>query len=48
MYCREFYMEDLNSTNGTFLNGEPLEYHQKVQLQQRDRIAFGTVEYLFL
>lgn len=44
----EFYMEDLNSTNGTFLNGEPLEYHQKVQLQQRDRIAFGTVEYLFL
>lgn len=44
----EFYIEDLNSTNGTFLNGEPLEYHQKVQLKQRDRIAFGTAEYLFL
>jgi hypothetical protein len=41
------YLEDMNSTNGTFLNGERLEYHQKARLEQGDRIAFGTVEYQF-
>ena len=44
----EYYLEDMNSTNGTFLNGQILEYREKVKLKERDRIAFGTVEYLFL
>lgn len=44
----EYYVEDMNSTNGTFLNEEPLEYRQRVQLKERDRISFGSVEYLFL
>lgn len=43
----EYYIEDLNSTNGTYLNGELLEYQQKVKLQVRDRITFGMEEYVF-
>lgn len=42
-----FYLEDLNSTNGTFLNGEPVQYRQKRKLSQNDRIRFGAEEYLF-
>lgn len=42
-----YYLEDLNSTNGTFLNGEPLEYRQKKKLSKDDRIRFGAEEYLF-
>ena len=44
----EYYIEDMNSTNGTYLNGERLEYRQKVKLEVRDRIAFGVEEYIFL
>lgn len=44
----DYYIEDLNSTNGTYLNGEPLEYHQKVKLQLRDRVTFGMEEFIFM
>ena len=44
----DYYIEDMNSTNGTYLNGERLEYRQKAKLEARDRIAFGLVEYVFL
>lgn len=43
-----YYIEDLNSTNGTYLNGERLEYRQKVMLETGDRVTFGAEEYLFL
>lgn len=43
----EYYLEDMNSTNGTYLNGQPLEYHQRVRLREGDNITFGTVEYRF-
>ncbi len=42
-----YYLEDLNSTNGTYLNGEPMAYHQKRKLSKNDRILFGPEEYLF-
>lgn len=42
-----YYMEDLNSTNGTYLNDERLEYRQKVRLKAGDRVAFGMAEYIF-
>ncbi len=42
-----YYLEDLNSTNGTYLNGEPIAYHQKRKLSKNDRILFGAEEYLF-
>ena len=44
----EYYIEDLNSTNGTYVNGEPLEYRQKVKLSSRDRVLFGAEEYIFM
>ena len=49
VYCREgeFYIEDLNSTNGTYLNDTALEYHQPRQLSRGDRVRFGAEEYLF-
>lgn len=44
----DYYLEDLNSTNGTYLNGERLEYRQKARLAFGDRILFGNVEYRFV
>ena len=41
-------LEDLNSTNGTFLNGEPLVYRKKVKLEKNDRIAFAGERYRFV
>lgn len=42
-----YYIEDLNSTNGTYLNGDLLEYHRVRKLNQNDRVRFGNEEYLF-
>ncbi|MCI8484165.1 MAG: FHA domain-containing protein [Lachnospiraceae bacterium] len=42
-----FYIEDLNSTNGTYLNEVPLEYCQKKELCKNDHIRFGGEEYVF-
>lgn len=42
-----YYIEDLNSTNGTYLNGKELFYRQPVKLETMDRIVFGTEEYVF-
>lgn len=43
----EYYIEDLNSTNGTYLNGEKLEYHKSKKLNKNDRIQFGAEAYVF-
>lgn len=43
----EYYLEDLNSTNGTYVNGTALAYHEMVKLQPDDRILFATEEYSF-
>lgn len=42
-----YYIEDLNSTNGTFLNGKELFYREPAKLEHLDRISFATEEYLF-
>ncbi len=41
-----FYLEDLNSTNGTCVNGKELVYHEKVKLKPEDRILFADEEYI--
>lgn len=43
----QFYIEDLNSTNGTYLNDVALDYHQPRQLGRGDKVRFGAEEYLF-
>lgn len=42
-----FYIEDLNSTNGTFLNGEPVT-DEALELFDGDKIKIGQVSFLFL
>lgn len=44
---REAYLEDLNSTNGTFKNGLRLQPYEKRRLEEGDEIKCGTVELLF-
>jgi len=40
-----FYLEDLNSTNGTYINGKQLSYKERTQLQVMDQIRFADVLY---
>ena len=42
-----YYIEDLNSTNGTYVNDLLLSYKSRRQLQRGDHIRFGDVEYHF-
>lgn len=43
----DYYIEDLNSTNGTFLNGQELDYRKPVILEKNDKIYFADQEYIF-
>ncbi len=42
-----FFLTDLNSTNGTFHNGRRLEANETVEIHSEDMIRFATVEYVF-
>lgn len=43
----EAYLEDLNSTNGTFKNGLRLQPYEKRRLEEEDEIRFGKVVLVF-
>lgn len=43
-----YYIEDLNSTNGTYLNGEQLNYKEKVPLSKNDKVRFADEAYRFV
>lgn len=43
----KFYIEDLESTNGTYLNGNPLG-DKAVELLDGDKISFGRTNFLFV
>ena len=43
----EFYIEDLNSRNGTYVNGELLTYKQKCKIKPGDHLCFAREEYVF-
>ena len=40
-----YYLEDLNSKNGTYLNGQMISYHEAMPLKSRDTISFADVVY---
>ena len=42
-----FYLEDLNSTNGTFKNGLRLQPYEKKKLQSGDEVKLGRVLLIF-
>ena len=44
----KFFIEDLNSSNGTYLNGRLLSYKEKRQLNMLDSILFADVAYVFM
>lgn len=43
----DVYLEDLNSTNGTFQNGMRLQPYEKRKLEEGDEIKFGKVVFIF-
>ena len=42
---KEFYLEDMGSTNGTFVNGEAVEAGKPRELHYMDKIVFADVNY---
>ena len=40
-----YYLSDLNSTNGTYLNGGRLEVNEKARIHPGDQVGFADVEY---
>lgn len=47
-FDKNYYIEDMNSTNGTFVNEELLNYKEKRVLSSGDVIRFADVKYRFL
>lgn len=43
----KYFIEDLNSTNGTIVNGKWLEPREPYMLREGDKIRFAGVEYVF-
>lgn len=41
------YIEDLNSTNGTYKNGIMLAPHQKIEVFSEDEIWFGRLQFIY-
>ncbi len=42
------YLEDYNSTNGTYLNGRLIPMNTPVELHRGDHIIFATEEYVLI
>ena len=42
-----YYIEDLNSRNGTYINGKLLPYKQKCRMNPGDHLRFAREEYVF-
>lgn len=42
-----YFIEDLNSTNGTFKNGLRLQPYEKRKLENGDELRFGKTEYVY-
>lgn len=45
---QEFYLEDLNSTNGTMVNGKVINYQEKYRLSYGDQVQFADTLYRFI
>lgn len=43
-----YFIKDLNSRNGTYINGERIESNRECQLRNNDRIAFSNTEFTFV
>ncbi|MGF0096219.1 FHA domain-containing protein [Peptoniphilus sp. SGI.035] len=43
-----YYIEDLGSANGTFLNGTKIEPNELIELQNNDKIGVGFIQFIFV
>ncbi len=43
----KYYIEDMNSRNGTWINGKMLHYLEKVALKNGDVVAFSDIRYKY-
>lgn len=43
-----FYLEDLKSANGTYLNGEKVDAGTLIELQNGDKIGVGFIQFIFV
>lgn len=43
----QFFITDLNSTNGTFVNEKRIEGNQRIELVEGDKISFADIPYYF-
>lgn len=44
---KKFYIEDLNSTNGTYVNNNPILKGKKILLKKNDKIRMGSTTLVF-
>lgn len=44
----QYFITDLNSTNGTFLNSETLQTYQKKEIKVGDEIAIANIKFRFM
>lgn len=44
----EYYLSDLNSRNGTSVNGRLLKTGEEYKLQDEDQVEFAQARYIFL
>lgn len=44
----EFYLSDMNSSNGTFVNDKPVAYRERCKLKTNDIVRFADVKYRFV
>ena len=42
-----FYIEDLKSTNGSYLNGRKLPAHP-IRIKDSDKLSFGNISFIFV
>jgi pSer/pThr/pTyr-binding forkhead associated (FHA) protein len=43
-----YYIEDLGSANGTFLNGVRIDPHEPVEIYDNDKIGVGFIQFIFV
>lgn len=45
---QSYYLEDLGSANGTFLNGVKIDPKEFIELQNNDKIGVGFIQFIFV
>ena len=42
----DYFIEDLNSTNGTFINGEKISAHNLLPLHTGDKLTIANIDFI--